>query len=320
MDTVLGATNAVSGSFPPLQAATSLVLYIQQSIELFKSNKNEIVAIGTYSERLSTQLARHEASVDPGKTSEFVNVIKKIHAYVQTISKKNGIVQYLRRRTIAEQLQGYRNSLGEEFAVFSITSDVDIQQFQREAESARKADEHASQEVMKDLSIAIEQNSAGLCRLAGGLGSSTNQSRNTVFQELTAIDNANEETRNPEEKTVLQEGLRLTREVPRKYKWYSDTFRTGNEYREAEVKSNLAYDIDDVISDLREGDLLSATTNAALDHEKNTLEKVNILFRILNARARDAVLIRSFQWAISRSPNAKEMLREGLINEQGELI
>ncbi|KAF8166112.1 hypothetical protein K438DRAFT_1984459 [Mycena galopus ATCC 62051] len=187
---VIRTANAGSGVFPPLQAAFSLVSYIDQSIALFKSNKNEIKAIGLYSQQLSQQLKRHRPANSKG-TEDFGKVISDIHEYVRQLTKKNPLVQYFQRQPITNRLQDYRNQLREQFDLFSITSDIDIQEAHRAAEEARQADRatmQVMQEEIRKFSSQITTSPIGVSQFAAKYGlSKTQPSAGDVCKELEEI-------------------------------------------------------------------------------------------------------------------------------------
>lgn len=81
------------------------------------------------------------------------------------------------------------------------------------------------------------------------------------------------------------------------------------------MKNSLAEGMMDVFGDLSDANLLADGTLMELNHAPTRLHQVEILFRVLNGRSRDAVLIRSFQRAISRVSGMGSMLKEGLINQ-----
>lgn len=54
----------------------------------------------------------------------------------------------------------------------------------------------------------------------------------------------------------------------------------------------------------------SGPTVTELNHEKAVLNKVDILFKEINTRPRDAELIRCFQRAVARRKNMEVFLRE----------
>ncbi|KAJ7234009.1 hypothetical protein B0H12DRAFT_164287 [Mycena haematopus] len=181
---VIRAAQAASGAFPPLQAALSLVSYIDESIALFKSNKNEIQAIGAYSQQLSEQLKRHKPAESRG-TENFCHVINDIHAYVKQSAKRHPLVQYFNRQTIADRLQGYRSQLREQFELFSVASDVDVLEAQRAAEEARKADMEATQQEFRKVSMQITTTAIGLSQFASAYGLSKIQpTTRAAYKEL----------------------------------------------------------------------------------------------------------------------------------------
>ena len=48
-------------------------------------------------------------------------MIKNIRTYVEKVSMKKGIVQYLERSHIAKKLSDYRANLWDEFVVFNVS-------------------------------------------------------------------------------------------------------------------------------------------------------------------------------------------------------
>ncbi|KAJ7614254.1 hypothetical protein DFH06DRAFT_1241364 [Mycena polygramma] len=310
---VIRAANAAAGVFPPVQSALSLVAYIDESIGLLKSNTHEIKAIGEYAKRLSEELQR----INPTQTTDFVSVIQSIHRYVADVSKKSGASQYFNRRAIADQLRTYRSNLWEEYAVFSISSDANVQEFQRDTESARQAQEAATQTAFQQLSSEIQKTSICVCRLADGLGApehrSADPSMNTELPQSQASQTA--ETSQQGQNIVEQKGLcdRVGTNsglFPANYRWFSATFN-AQEFTRAAVKNILAHGIADVVGDLIDKNLLGQNDLAKLNHETNPLKQVDILFRVLDARPRDVQLVRSVQRAIVRCGGMEGVLKEG---------
>ncbi|KAJ7349961.1 hypothetical protein DFH08DRAFT_126275 [Mycena albidolilacea] len=308
---VLRAVQAASSPFPPLEAALGLVSYIDQSITQFKSNKNEIKAIGGYSKELSQQLKRHKpAHPTAGATQDFCKVIGNIHAYVKEVSKMHALLQYFQRRPITDRLQDYRNQLREQFEIFSIASDIDIQEAQRAAEDARQADTEAMQQQLCKISVQITTSNTGVSQFAKDYGlSKIHPSVGHVLHELEKVP---QEERTAEETTVLKESLELSKILVKSdYRWFSETFN-ATENSEFDIKDILAIGIVDCVRKLIDARLLSSRTKAEINHERNDMEKVTILFRSLNARSRDAPFIRSFQRAIYNDPEMRAVLNESL--------
>jgi hypothetical protein len=63
---------------------------------------------------------------------------------------------------------------------------------------------------------------------------------------------------------------------------------------------------------LTDARLLSSHAEAGINHGRNDMEKVTILFRSLDARSRFAPFIRSFQRAIYNDPEMRAVLNESL--------
>ncbi|KAJ7760005.1 hypothetical protein B0H16DRAFT_1884846 [Mycena metata] len=292
------AMNAASAAFPPLQAATGLVLYIDQSIARFKSNRNEIKAVGGHSKLLSEQLARHRPT-DPKGTEDFRKVINDILAYVKDVSKKNALVQYFQRSVISDRIQDYRARLQERFELFSITSDIDVQESHRTAAEARKADAEAIQAMQEEIRKVAEQlttSPIGVSQFATKYGlAKIQRSSGDVYKEL---ETTSQEGLTQEETTVLQESRQLSKMLFKSdYRWFSDTFNS-KEFCESDVQGALAEVIFDIVRKLEEARLLASATRMQLQYEYNAPAKVAILFRSLNMRSRDAPFIRTFQRAV----------------------
>ncbi|KAJ6505381.1 hypothetical protein C8R45DRAFT_1181689 [Mycena sanguinolenta] len=312
---VIRVAQSASGAFPPLQAALSLVSYIDESIALFKSNKNEIQAIGSYSQQLSEQLQRYKPA-DPRGVENFCRVITDIHGYVKQSTKKHTLVQFFNRQAVADQLQSYRNQLRQHFELFSVTSDIDVLEAQRAAEAARRADTAAVHQELCTVSRQITT-AIGLSQFATAYGLSKIQSSTRVmYKELqvkntylydefldefldAAAQGISEVERTREETIVLQESLQLSEVLFKSdYRWFSSTFKA--KLTESDVKGVLVELISDIVTDLNDAKLLAGTTRIQLLHQEDELKKVTMLFRALNMRSRDAVFIRSFQRAVHR--------------------
>ncbi|KAJ7748656.1 hypothetical protein B0H16DRAFT_868490 [Mycena metata] len=304
---VIKAANAVAGAFPPLQAALSLVGYVDDSIALYKSNRNEIKAIAVYSLRLSELLERHN-SVHPTNTEKFLSVILDIRAYCEKVAKRNKVVQYLKRTPTAGKLHGYRDQLWEEFAVFSIESDVDVQQFQKDAEEARKADEAITQAAVEELAKEIKSTAAGITRLADDL--KVKSAGNEVVNELEAIrTDSLEANMSPDEKVVLEESIRLSKVLfPERYKWFPDTFKISR----SDARTLLIPGLRSLVGDLTDNHLISRSTQASIIYAPNPADGVDNLLAIVDGRGRDVKLIRTIQRWLLRDDGMSINLRDGL--------
>lgn len=94
------------------------------------------------------------------------------------------------------------------------------------------------------------------------------------------------------------------------YNWFRATF--DSTLAESEVKDALVETVQDVIRDLQGSGLLARSTKTQLNHAPDNLRRVDILFRVLDGRSRDAILIRSFQRAVLRNEETRSILKEGL--------
>ncbi|KAJ7455543.1 hypothetical protein FB451DRAFT_1278097 [Mycena latifolia] len=300
---------AQAAPFPPLQAAAGLVAYVDESITLFKSNGKEIKDIGEYSRRLSQVLL--DRSISPTSTTKFTQMIENVHTYVQKVSTMTTIIQYLKHKHIAEKLQGFRGDLWGEFSVLCVGSDIEVQTFRKAAELARKEDADETQKAFQKLSSEIKSDGAGVRNLADSLCLSKSAAHKAeVLRQLQTIPGDGLE--DDAEVTVLQESIRLTTALlSSDYKWFRETFNT-EDFTQSQVKNGLAEGVSDVIPDLRDSGLLTESTITDLNYEKSPVEQINILFRVLNGRSRDAVLIRTFQRAVSRHCQVPHLMKEGL--------
>jgi len=301
--------NATSTAYPPLQAALALMGYIQDNATLFKSNRAEIESIGQYSQQLSEQLER--SAVDEKKAAKYIGVITEIRIYAEEVSKKKQTLQYLDRRNIERKLQGYRSSLTREYSqLLDIAIPADSGDHGRKEEAQRA--EHETQEMIKQLSTAVKSNSEGICRLAKELGlPGSEASRKAVLRELQDVEKHTDPSTPTDEVTVLKESIHLTNSLLNpSYNWFRATF--DSTVTESEVKDALAESVQDVIRDLQGGGLLARSTKTQLNHAPDNLRRIDILFRVLDGRSRDAILIRSFQRAVYRNGETRSYLQEGL--------
>ncbi|KAJ7055029.1 hypothetical protein C8F01DRAFT_468476 [Mycena amicta] len=306
-DDALRTVHSASTAYPPLQAALGLAVYIQESIKLFQSNTKQIQLIGEYSTRLSKQLER---AVDASKTTKFVQVVESIHEYLKAIVKKPPISRYLERRKIEAHLQSFRNSLWDEYLLFSITSTVDLQIVQqdahrtvenaREAEKAGKEDELEThwQELIKKLAVDVRRTSAGTKQLAAALTLPSREGQERTREILSDLQKLSHDSSLSEaEAGILAEGIRLAQLcLDPNFKWYSNTF--NDEHALSEIKDALSLCVDDIARDLSESSLLPRMTTIDIRHARNDFEKVTHLFRALDSRSGDVVLIRAFQLAL----------------------
>ncbi|KAJ7455539.1 hypothetical protein FB451DRAFT_1564949 [Mycena latifolia] len=307
-DVITRTAHAGVVSSPPLQAALGLRAYIDESIALFGSNGKEIKAIGEYSRRLSEVLL--ENSISPESTTKFTQVIENVHTYVQKVSTKTKTKQYLTRRHIAEKLQEFRTDLWGEFSKLYVVSDIEVQKFQEDAELAQKEDADETQKAFPKLSSEIKSGPV-VSNPADSLGlSGSAPNKKEVVRELQTIPGDGLEDK--AEAAVLPESIRLTTTLlPSDYKWFRETFN-AQEFSRSQVKNGLAEGISDVITDLQDNGLLTEKTITELNYEKSPVEQINIMFRVLDGRPRDAVLIRTFQRAVSRHCQAPHLMKEGL--------
>jgi hypothetical protein len=66
---------------------------------------------------------KHHLTTAAGRSlHHHTRVITDIRTYVEKVSKKKQLLQYLERRHIAQKLEGYRSSLWEEYVVFDVKS------------------------------------------------------------------------------------------------------------------------------------------------------------------------------------------------------
>ncbi|KAJ7455537.1 hypothetical protein FB451DRAFT_1278078, partial [Mycena latifolia] len=220
-------------------------------------------------------------------------------------------IQYFTRRHIAEKLQGFRTNLWDEFFVFSVASDIEVQTFQKAAELARKEDADETQKAFQRLSSEIKSAGAGVRNLADGLGFSRSAAHEKeVLRELQTVpgDGLEDEA----EVAVLQESIRLTTVLlSSNYRWFRETFK-AQEFSQSQVKNGLTEGVTDVIPDLQDSGLLAESTITELNYARSPVEQINILFRVLNSRPRDAVLVRTFQHAVSRHCQVHHLMKEGL--------
>ncbi|KAJ7468806.1 hypothetical protein FB451DRAFT_1257358 [Mycena latifolia] len=295
--------------FPPLQAALGLVAYINESIALFKSNGKAIKDIGGFSRRLSQVLL--DRSINPTSTTKFTQVIENIHTYVQEVSTMTTIIQYFMHKHNTDKLQGFHKNLWDEFSALRVESDIKVQTFQKAAELARKEDADETQKAFQKLSSDIKSDGAGVRNLADGLGLSRSAAYiQEVLRELQTI--PGDDLEDEAEVTVLKEGIRLTTALlSSNYKWFRETFN-AQEFSLSQVKNGLAEGISGVIPDLQYSGLLAAKTIRELSSTVSPLEQINILFRMLDGRPRDAILIRTFQRAVSRHCQVPHLMKEGL--------
>ncbi|KAF7302290.1 hypothetical protein MIND_00796400 [Mycena indigotica] len=316
---ILHAANSAASAYPPLQAALGLVKYIETSIDQFKSNRNEIKSIGEYAQRLSLQLER---SVDLTKTKDYVQVIEGIHAYLKGVAKQKKLLQYLHRNDIAERLQEYRTQLREEFVVFSITCDLDIQESQREAEAARQRDESEARVLLETISHNIATSPTGIRELNTEIGDLKDRSMgNLMLQELESLRTSPtpEDSSIESESTIVGESITLTKLIlSTNYRWFPETFNARH-YARSQIQEALIDTIRDVAGDLRDSGLLAHRTKAELASARTGLEQVDIVFRVLDSRPRDAVLLRTFQKALFRAGGMTEsdMLNPKLAKAEG---
>ncbi|KAJ7156203.1 hypothetical protein C8R46DRAFT_1040744 [Mycena filopes] len=308
----LKAIKTVSSSFPPLQAALGLAIYVDDSIDesytnQFKSNAKEIEAIALYGLRLSEVLERHN-SVHRVNTDKFLQVIVDIQAYCKKVAKRNGVVQYMKRTPTAGKLRGYRDRLWEEFAIFSIEADVDVQEFQKAAEEARKEDERIAQAAVQKLSQEIKEGK-GVPILAQQLG--VKAPNNEILKELQAIHmDPLQPPRSADDEVVLRESIHLSAVLfPPQYKWFKHTFAVSR----GEAKTILAPVINDLVGELRDSDLISAATQAEIGYESNAVVKAGKLLQILDGRGRDIKLIRTVQRWLMQEDDTKNSLTPELL-------
>nr|GAT61285.1 predicted protein [Mycena chlorophos] len=291
---LLHSASAASPVYPPLQAALGLVVYIEQSFDRFKSNKNEIKAIGAYAQRLSEQLQR---SVDGSKTTDYVDVIASLHKYLQHVAQQTKLLQYLHRNEIASRLQEFRGRLWEAFVVFSVSSDLDQQEAQREAELARQHDEAETRAVLQSISRSVIASGSGVRELTQEMGlPADRKSGETMLRELET-----EAPHDDVEAILLKESITLTKlNLKSNYSWFRETFN-ADVYTKSQIQEALLDSIDDIIQDLRDSGLLAHRTKAELASARDPLPRLDILWKVLGARQRDAVLVRTFQRALFRA-------------------
>ncbi|KAF7302280.1 hypothetical protein MIND_00795200 [Mycena indigotica] len=294
-ENVLQATHSVSPVFPPLQAASALVIYIQDSLHLFRSNKEQIRSLAEYCTRLSQELS---STIDGSKTTKYVEVIKNIQQYLESVARKPSVVRYLERKTVAANLQSFRDELWQEFLVFSMSATIDLQSHQQAFEVARKQDERDTQELIKKLAEDVHNTAAGTKQLASALSLPSRQGPDKQRQILQELQVRVLDSNRPEaEAVVLRESIRLAQIcVAPNYRWYSNTF--NEEHALSEIKDALSLCVDDIARDLSESGLLPRMTTIDIRHARNEFEKVTHLFRALDSRAGDVVLIRAFQLAL----------------------
>ncbi|KAJ7455540.1 hypothetical protein FB451DRAFT_643290 [Mycena latifolia] len=220
-------------------------------------------------------------------------------------------MQYFTRRHIADKLQGFHKNLWDEFLLFSVGSDIEVQTFQKAAELARKEDADETQKAFQKLSSEIKNAGPGVRNLADGLCLSKSVAhKKEVLRELQTIpgDGLEDEA----EVAVLQESIHLTTVLlSSNYRWFRETFNT-EDFTQSQVKNGLAEGVSDVIPDLQDSGLLAESTITELSYAKSPVEQINILFRVLNSRSRDAILIRTFQRAVSRHCQVHHLMKEGL--------
>ncbi|KAJ7156803.1 hypothetical protein C8R46DRAFT_1115196 [Mycena filopes] len=304
------AANAASPVFPPLQAALGLVTYIDQSIDQFKANKEEIEEIGAYSKRLSEQLDR---SLDANTTAAYVRVILDLHVYLSDVSSMNFVVQLAKRSRISRKLQEYRTKLDAEFQVFSIGSSFDVQQFQKEAELARQKDDREARELLQTIAKSIVEKPSGVSELGERMRLSADHGAvETLQKELESLTvdpptGSGEPGLTREERSVVQESLALTN-ITRdaNYRWFPSTFKTS-QYTRSQIAQALMPSVIAIVAIMQESGLLAHGTNAQLANlQFFPLNQILSLFVVLDGRPRDAKLVRTFQRALLRGGGLQE--------------
>jgi hypothetical protein len=95
------------------------------------------------------------------------------------------------------------------------------------------------------------------------------------------------------------------------YKWFPETFKSA--FRRSRVQVALVNCIEDVIEDLKP--FMSGDSVGRLTQQRDNLERVKELFRILDSRSRDANLINGFWQALfdSDPETVRPMLNEACI-------
>ncbi|KAF7299896.1 hypothetical protein HMN09_00997200 [Mycena chlorophos] len=314
---LLHSASAASPVYPPLQAALGLVAYIKQSFDRFKSNKNEIKAIGAYAQRLSEQLQR---SVDGSKTTDYVDVIASLHQYLQHVAQQTKLLQYLHRNEIASRLQEFRGRLWEAFVVFSRT------RFLRTSTSKKRNAKRSRVGSMTKRRRARScraypavslQAGAGVRELTQEMGLPVDRkSGETMLRDLET-----EAPHDEVEAVLLKESIALTKlNLKPNYSWFRETFN-ADVYTKSQIQEALLDSIDDIIQDLRDSGLLAHRTKAELASARDPLPRLDILWKVLGARQRDAVLVRTFQRALFRAGGVirehSDLINPGLALEEG---
>jgi hypothetical protein len=83
------------------------------------------------------------------------------------------------------------------------------------------------------------------------------------------------------------------------YGWFKETFASTITRSRAQIA--LVNCIEDIIGNLIAENLLSGQSEGRLTQEKNDLERVKEVFRLIDSRPRDVDLIHTFQKSIHQS-------------------
>ncbi|KAF7322231.1 hypothetical protein MKEN_00747800 [Mycena kentingensis (nom. inval.)] len=125
---VFRATASASAAYPPLQAATGLVTWLEQSYRMFTANREEIHALGTYLRELEDTLkGRPGPHPSTTQANEFVQAVRRMQNYLLRVSEKPWWKQFVQRSKISRKLSGLRTRIQEEFQnlLLSMLGNVD---------------------------------------------------------------------------------------------------------------------------------------------------------------------------------------------------
>ncbi|KAJ7055095.1 hypothetical protein C8F01DRAFT_1161050 [Mycena amicta] len=202
-----------------------------------------------------------------------------------------------------------------------ITCDLDLKESQREAELARQKDASESRILLESISHNVQTSASGIRELNEEIAIPSDQRARTVMlQELESIQK--ESTREDFESTVLRESIALTKlTLTPNYRWFRETFNAAH-YTRSQIQEALIDTVHDIAGDLRDSGLLAHRTKAELASARTGLDQADIMFRVLDSRPKDVVLIRTFQRALFRAGgmqendmvNPKLALAEGLVD------